>query len=175
MISKPRISRLFVASVLIAVVGSGVGIGLVLLLGGGAARSAGTQTTTTSGPPPLISVHALAYAVDDQQSGMHLDPPPPGNPPMSAQDALAKMWPTEGAPGTPTGVIAVYALLTWGQNFKQAPVWELTYQGSCVLSHGPSSDESGCTLEDYNTFVDANTGSYIASVAESNNAISGSP
>jgi len=94
---------------------------------------------------------------------------------VSAQDALAKMWPTEGAPGTPTGVVAVYALLTWGENFQKRPVWELTYQGSCVLSHGPSSDDNGCTLEDYNTFVDATTGGYIASIAESNNAISGSP
>jgi hypothetical protein len=175
MVPDSRKPQILLASLVIAVGGLAVGVTLVLLTSGGAARSAGTQTTTTGGPPPLVSVHPLANPVDDEQSGVHLDPPPAGNPPVSAQEALAKMWPTEGAPGAPTGVVAVYALLTWGENFQQKPVWELTYQGSCVLSHGPSSEDSGCTLEDYNTFVDATTGDYIASIAESNNAISGSP
>ena len=53
---------------------------------------------------------------------------------MSAEDALAEAWATEGTQGNgdPTGVHLTYALLTWGDDYAGRMVWVITYEGLCI-------------------------------------------
>jgi hypothetical protein len=113
----------------------------------------------TRGQPAPLSAETSVPTV-----GLTLEPPGDVKPVISGEEAIARAWIEEGAPGKPTSVHATFALLAWGDQFKQVPVWLVTYEGAeCIQQSGEPGKESPCVVQDFHTLVDATTGSYVAS------------
>jgi hypothetical protein len=129
--------------------------------------AANTGSSGNGSEPPLTDLGPLLKPLVDETVGFTIAVPAPDyKPGITAQAVLDKMWSEEGAPGDPTDVEATYGVLTWGgMEQKDRPVWVLTYHGTCVVTHGPDSDQ-GCLKLPYHTLADSDTGEYVASYVD---------
>lgn len=61
---------------------------------------------------------------------------------------------------------AVYGLAIWG-SLDAYPVWVVSFEGTCVPTHGPVGNDDGCRALPFNVVIDAKNGDYVASFASS--------
>ena len=123
---------------------------------------------TTSPPPPIGTVSVVNQPIKDPAQGFTLSPPPDGyEPGLRPEEALAQAWALEGAESitAPTRADLTLGILDWAPGFKELPVWLVTYEDTCVPIHGAMGPS--CVKTSFNTLMDATTGDYIASHAES--------
>lgn len=137
----------------------------VLIIGAAAFATAQQELTWDEPQPSITSVQELASTRAFADLGMTLDSPEQDFAPgFSAEEAVAKAWIEEGAPGDPKGVHVTLAILTWGEKIQDMPVWILTYDDAeCFQASGPVLDPKVCVNQPFHTIMDATTGEYIAS------------
>jgi hypothetical protein len=132
------------------------------------AGSSETSATTDSTPPPMSGPPVTLSTEITSSAGFSLSPPPNGSTPgISAGDALANAWAAQGAEGDPTADHLTYAFLTWEPNYDQSPIWLVTYEGTCIPIDGGVGATHICRKIPFYTFVDADTGAFIAAFADS--------
>jgi hypothetical protein len=117
-----------------------------------------------SAPIPKLLKAPLAISSPLIDPNLHLTLAPAGtSPDVNAPQALRNAS-GAGLPGTPTGALMRYGLLTWGSRFHDRPVWLVSFQGICQFPQVPGV--SDCTIRPYNTVIDARNGAFLFSYSD---------
>ena len=128
---------------------AGVIVGVVVVLGS-VGRGSPSFTEGMTGPGPSTSI----------------EPAPLGLEPRITQaDALRIAWREEGRRDA-TSVRSELALLRVADQGRttERPVWIITYEGVCVLAHGPPQNpmRGECAASAWGVMIDATTGAFLA-------------
>jgi hypothetical protein len=136
---KPMVRRVAIIAVV-------AGAALILLGSGGSGSPGGGDGVT--GPGPKTS----------------LEPAPLGMVPrISEEDALRIAWREEGRSDATSVSAALAISRTSGEEgVKETPVWIVTYEGVCILAHGPPPGSNECAASTWAVTIDATTGEFLA-------------
>jgi len=109
---------------------------------------------------PAVPIGTVYY---DPLNGLTLSPPtlPPV---ISGEQAVQVAWAEGGPPSDPSGVTAVYGLLTWSE-YDNLPAWLVSFLDVCQHPNGPGT-ATDCVVRPWSTLVDATSGEYLASYSD---------
>jgi hypothetical protein len=109
--------------------------------------------------------------IRDEEVGFTLSPPAGGRgameaSPASSDDAIEAAWEDGVESSTvPTRVHATYGVLDVPPNFREAPVWLVTFEGTCIILDGPVGAPP-CREGNWMVFVNADNGKVMFSFAD---------
>jgi len=94
-----------------------------------------------------------------------IEPAPPGlEPRITKEDALGIAWREEGRRDATSVTAALAVMRTSDQEgTKETPVWIVTYEGVCVLAHGPPQNpmRGECVASTWGVMIDTMTGEFL--------------